>query len=918
MQSVPQRLPLLAASAVALAAFTFLLPAAYDGLRPLGIAPHSQLAQVAGGTTYYVSPLGDDSGPGTLSQPWKTIERAFQSNQATHLSGGDTLYIRNGEYRFDEGNMAPPWLPTKDSLSGTPSRPTVIAGYPGERPIIFLSSRISSGWERYTARSSANIWSFDYASYVTANHPYLAGRGSPDLGPGMVVPQIVAIHGTPPTLLQEVNSAKNALENTNIRTYRTDQDDMIAGDFYYESNTSSPNYGRVFIWLPDGSDPNGRPIEIGLDKYFNFGEQHDMNISNMVLRYSNRGALDVFGTNIQFDNIDASYQAFSGIDGLCTSCTVTNSTFVRNGNVGAGLQGNNTRYINNTFEDDNYRGYYAGWHCGGIKFIGGYTNVTMRGNTFRNINSCPGLWFDTMGPGHLVEKNTFISSDYLSSGLMVEITQGTPSSPILIRNNIFDGPMNLFVSGSSYVYAFNNLFTGGRGVAMHGLNCASPGRQTLTNNISMNNLVYANPYPNIGPFVAYIVSDVPAGCTATGNQSDYNLFYSPTGNMLFGETYTNPTRFSLAEWRARGYDVHSTTTDPLLSSFSSKNWIPRSGSPLIGAGMITPYVTDDFNGNPRTGRNDIGPFQAPYTIVTTVTAATSTNTTSTTTTPLLASSSPQLLTLRSSARTNTAILVWTTNIPTTAQADYGLTSEYGKSTPIDYTMSTTHSQTISSLTSDTLYHFRVKSSSPDGSLVMSPDFTFRTAKASATSSMVQAVVNQPIAKTPTQLAPAPAPKTTPSTSPAPKQYTDSVQTPIERYKVDPIVESPTRLSRTLQIGDSGADVRLLQQALNSLGYTVADTGPGSTGEEYAEFDANTQAALMRYQQDYKTSGINATGYLDNLTITLLNHDMYEGKTSVAIAESGTAVTEEPNIIEKIFIAIGEAILNIVSFFGGGE
>jgi len=48
----------------------------------------------ASGTTYYVSPTGSDSNPGTESQPWKTIQKA-----AYTLSAGDTVYIKAGTYQ---------------------------------------------------------------------------------------------------------------------------------------------------------------------------------------------------------------------------------------------------------------------------------------------------------------------------------------------------------------------------------------------------------------------------------------------------------------------------------------------------------------------------------------------------------------------------------------------------------------------------------------------------------------------------------------------------------------------------------------------------------------------------------------------------------------------------------------------------
>jgi len=44
--------------------------------------------------TYYVSPTGNDAGPGTLEQPWATIQRSVVT-----LNAGDTVYVMDGLYR---------------------------------------------------------------------------------------------------------------------------------------------------------------------------------------------------------------------------------------------------------------------------------------------------------------------------------------------------------------------------------------------------------------------------------------------------------------------------------------------------------------------------------------------------------------------------------------------------------------------------------------------------------------------------------------------------------------------------------------------------------------------------------------------------------------------------------------------------
>jgi len=62
---------------------------------------------------------------------------------------------------------------------------------------------------------------------------------------------------------------------------------------------------------------------------------------------------------------------------------------------------------------------------------------------------------------------------------------------------------------------------------------------------------------------------------------------------------------------------------------------------------------------------------------------------------------------------------------------------------------------------------------------------------------------------------------------------------------------------------TGEDVRQLQIYLNSKGFTVAPSGPGSLGNETTYFGNATRAALIKFQ---KASGISpAAGYFGPLT-----------------------------------------------------
>ncbi|HBU06725.1 MAG TPA: hypothetical protein DEB09_01450 [Candidatus Magasanikbacteria bacterium] len=75
-----------------------------------------------------------------------------------------------------------------------------------------------------------------------------------------------------------------------------------------------------------------------------------------------------------------------------------------------------------------------------------------------------------------------------------------------------------------------------------------------------------------------------------------------------------------------------------------------------------------------------------------------------------------------------------------------------------------------------------------------------------------------------------------------------------------------QISRDLDVGFTGDDVKGLQKFLNSNGYTVVATGPGSLGNETTMFGNATKAALVKFQS---ANGLVATGILKSDTRALL-------------------------------------------------
>jgi hypothetical protein len=71
-------------------------------------------------------------------------------------------------------------------------------------------------------------------------------------------------------------------------------------------------------------------------------------------------------------------------------------------------------------------------------------------------------------------------------------------------------------------------------------------------------------------------------------------------------------------------------------------------------------------------------------------------------------------------------ITFTTDEPTTAQIEYGLTDSYGNTTSINRNLVTSHSVTIFGLNPNTTYHYRVITRDASGNASVSDDKTFTT------------------------------------------------------------------------------------------------------------------------------------------------------------------------------------------------
>jgi hypothetical protein len=77
---------------------------------------------------------------------------------------------------------------------------------------------------------------------------------------------------------------------------------------------------------------------------------------------------------------------------------------------------------------------------------------------------------------------------------------------------------------------------------------------------------------------------------------------------------------------------------------------------------------------------------------------------------------------------SSARVTWNTDILADAQVEFGRTTAYGESTPIDPRADWRHEAQLTGLAPGTTYHYRVRSRDGNGALAVSPDATFATAE----------------------------------------------------------------------------------------------------------------------------------------------------------------------------------------------
>jgi hypothetical protein len=136
-------------SAVSIAGRSLLAVAIFACAVFAAAVTYQKPASAATQATYYVAPDGNDTNAGTITSPFKTLQRARDVIRTinANMTGDIYVYLRDGTYPVSSGIEFGP------SDSGTNGYRVIYAAYANETPVLEGGVRVT-GWTQH----SGNIW----------------------------------------------------------------------------------------------------------------------------------------------------------------------------------------------------------------------------------------------------------------------------------------------------------------------------------------------------------------------------------------------------------------------------------------------------------------------------------------------------------------------------------------------------------------------------------------------------------------------------------------------------------------------------------------------------------------------------------------------------------------------------------------
>ena len=546
----------------------------------------------AAATTYHVAPSGDDAASGTVTAPFRTLQRGVNT-----LRPGDTLLVAAGTYRET----------VRLERGGTLSAPVTIAARPGAQVIVSGADRLRDGWTKAESSEDAYVHEWPHVFPINRRpdgtleltHPgdkehELTGRAEQVLHEGRRLRQVLA---------------RERLERETFFV------DLAAK--------------RLYVILRGGDDPARTEVEASTRGEWLVGGENvaHVRLRGITFRYAanhaQRGAFRMArGTrnwtveDCTFERTNAAGASLAGAGHVFRRCT-----FQDNGQLGFGASFcHDTRMESCSFYRNNAKGYSTGWEAGALKIALSRRFVLDRCRSVDNRGT--GVWYD-IGNEQSVVRNCYIA-DNDESGIFYEISYGLHAHDnVIVRNGLRRGEevggawgvtAGITLSSSQDCVVEHNTLVGNRdGIAFreHGRTtpridqidgAATEVRIFNKNHVIRNNLVAYSPDYGIalwfdvtffGPHPGGGDKNQPApeDLRTLNIRFADNLLFAPPGrpNYLYGAPWRSKSRSfaTPAEFaKAAGISDTSRTGDPKFADTTAGDFrlLPSSPAATLKAG----------------------------------------------------------------------------------------------------------------------------------------------------------------------------------------------------------------------------------------------------------------------------------------------------------------------------------------------
>lgn len=475
--------------------------------------------------TFYVSPTGSNSNPGTQAAPFQTIGyAASQAVNNNYANLGTHVWIENGTYRETV---------TLSGASQETSLPITFEAV-NHGQVTMSGSVLYTGWSVYSGNSSiyTNAWNNTWGVCATVTGCSTATYPQPNI---MLRQEMVAVNGT---ALTEVLTLAQ----------------MVQGTFYVNTTTK-----LIYVWPPTGTNMSTATVDVATEpSLFNIAGWSNIVVRGIVFQYANscrsNAAVNVTGgstfspTNVEFDTDTFQWNNGQGLalNNPIENFTVENSSSVHNGD--SGFQGYNTLfglYSNDLTGYNNWRGAQGAYY---LCNVGGFHSWEAHTDQITNYtaqyNESYGIHWDTDNVS--ITGSGLIASENLVPGMFAEKDPG----PIALTGS----------------YVCNQT------------NANSPGGFTIRNSEGLsftNGVLYNN------NAAQWAVTGTPGGIEITDwlTGQEYNLITQGlvnTGNVIegvgAGQILFNDGQLNGSDWTTflLGFDSNHNTW---WNATSSNEWI---------------------------------------------------------------------------------------------------------------------------------------------------------------------------------------------------------------------------------------------------------------------------------------------------------------------------------------------------------